>query len=214
MDAHKQLSARQADTLALIAGGGCLAVEQVYGTISASARTEYRTAVGARLDGRTVGSLLRRGLIGLVNRRETGALRIHDVAVVRARDEAPADEAPKGPVTVAVAVAEPHKGTGREDGHARQAGGWYGADGTCRVCGTPGYGCDCHARPVGGWPAAPVGTPALGPVAVADGIGRARVGVTGGFGPFGRGDRPPGWSGPVRGGDGAAVGWVLRGGAA
>jgi hypothetical protein len=122
MDAEKPLSARQVAALALIADGGCIAVDQVYGTISASARTQYRTRDGGKLDGRTVGSLLRRGLVELVNPRETGALRIYVLAVVQSQ--------PTGDV-------------------GRASVEHYDADDRCRTCRKDIADCGCRLAPVG-----------------------------------------------------------------
>jgi hypothetical protein len=144
--------------------------------------------------------LLRRGLVELVDPRETGALRIHVVALVVA-DDVDRDDV-----------------TAREAEYARVADGRYDADGTCGDCGTRGYGCDCHARPVGGWPADQLGTNAgRARIPLVHETGRAYVGVAGRVDPLSHVD-PPGWSGPVRGSDGAAVSWELpsefRGGSA
>ncbi|MDT3444209.1 MULTISPECIES: hypothetical protein [unclassified Pseudofrankia] len=85
-----RLSDAQRRTLTIITGGGCTAVEQVYGTIGANARSEYRDAKGNRLDGRTVGSLVRRGLVEMVNPRERGAFRIEALTVPASNTPEPA----------------------------------------------------------------------------------------------------------------------------
>ncbi len=93
MSATRPLTVAMVATLGALGAGRGVAVDQIAGTIGATARTEYKVqAAGtARLNGATVKALIVRGLVVLTGTRTTGAWQISDVRLTDAGWRALAD---------------------------------------------------------------------------------------------------------------------------